>query len=138
MTLDEAFAAVSHAFPTKAEWQGMHFQSAHKNGVTLIESRKSSFETISTCPHCGQPRQQRDSKFFYWLIWEGNQKLIDASVKSKLQSMKTIGESLALSRHTTTAPDSRRPDMTLEQGKWSIVHQDGSSGSPPPVATSHL
>lgn len=70
MTLDEAFAAVSHAFPSTADWQGRHFVQANRNGVTIIEVKKSSFQTISTCPHCGQKRQDKDSKFFYWLMWE--------------------------------------------------------------------
>lgn len=94
VTLDEAFAAVSHAFPSEAQWQGRHFVSANKNGVTIIEVKKSSFETISTCPHCGMKRQQKDSKYFYWLLWEGQHKLIHASLYPRFKSMKTVGESI--------------------------------------------
>jgi hypothetical protein len=94
VTLDEAFAAVSHAFPSTAHWQGRHFVQANRNGVTIIEVKKSSFRTISTCPHCGQTRDEKDSRFFYWLIWEGQSKLIHASLTSRFKSLRTIGESI--------------------------------------------
>jgi hypothetical protein len=97
VTLDEAFAAVSHAFPQVAELQGRHFSYAQKNGVTLIESKKTVFEPDSECPHCGQHRGERTSRFFYWLLVDGRFKLFNASInKSRLAPMRTIGDSFPL------------------------------------------
>lgn len=82
MNIEQAFAAISTAFPSVAEWQGMHFRFAHKNNVTLIEKRRYN-------------EQKSCHVFFYWLIWEGNHKLIHAAQKSKLAPMRTIGDSFS-------------------------------------------
>ena len=74
MTIDDAFAEVSHCFPQVAEFQGVHFKYASRNGVTLIE------------------RKTHD-RFFYWISVEGHFLLIHASIKSKLAPMRTIGQS---------------------------------------------
>ena len=55
-----------------AEWQGTHFKFASRAGVTLIEVR-------------------RHERFYYWLLWDGQKKLIHASVNSKFRSMQTVG-----------------------------------------------
>ncbi len=99
MTQDEAFAAVGHAFPQEAEWQGLHFRFAAKAGVVLIEQRRSTFVAESSCAHCGQDRGRKDTRYFYWLIWEGNKKVIHASFKSKFGRMRTVIDSLSMSEN---------------------------------------
>lgn len=74
MTLDEAFAELSTAFPKSAVLQGLHFVYAERNGVSLIEIHRAN-------------------RFFYWLLWDGQAKLIHASYKPKLRSMQTVGAS---------------------------------------------
>lgn len=94
MTVDEAFAGISHAFPSKAEWQGQHFGYAAKSGHVLIETKKSSFEVRSTCPCCGLTRGTKESRFFYWLLVDGQLKLVHASLDSRLKPLRTIGDSI--------------------------------------------
>ncbi len=95
MTIDEAFAAVSHAFPKDAEWQGLHFRYAVKNGITLIEQKKSRFIPESTCNHCGQEKGTKDVRFYYWLLVGEQFLCIHASRKSKFTLMRTILGSLS-------------------------------------------
>lgn len=94
MTVAEAFAGISHAFPSKAEWQGQHFAYAAKDGHLLIETKKSSFEVRSTCPTCGNKRGSKESRYFYWLLVDGQFRLVHASLESRLRPLRTIGESI--------------------------------------------
>lgn len=94
MTLNEAFTAISHAFPIVAEFQGRHFTYAEKNGVMLIENKKTVFTPHGECSTCGQHRGEKQTRYFYWLTYGGRFHLVHASLKSRLSPMKTIGESL--------------------------------------------
>ena len=78
MDLHQAFAALRNAFPKLAAWQGPHFSFADRSGVTLIEI-------------------PRHGRYFYWLLWEGDFKIIHASVKKKFGRMRTVGDSFSLS-----------------------------------------
>jgi hypothetical protein len=75
VTIDEAFATVSNCFPQVAQFQGIHFKYAIRNGVTLVE------------------RKGHD-RFYYWLSVDDHFLLINASQESKLAPMRTIGQSL--------------------------------------------
>lgn len=77
MDLDAAFSQLRTAFPKVADFQGTHFVFAERDGVVLIEKK-------------------RLDRYFYWLIWEGNHKLVHASQVSKLRPMRTIGDSFSL------------------------------------------
>lgn len=96
VNIDEAFSGLSHAFPRTAEWQGRHFLYAQRGQSLLIETKKSTFRPCGTCPSCGQERGERDSRFYYWLLVDGQFKLVHAGLKSKLKPLKTIGESIPL------------------------------------------
>jgi len=78
VTLAEAFAQLKTAMPSFAQFQGTHFKFAQDHGVTLIECR-------------------RDGRFFYWLIWEGEAKLVNASIESKFRMTRNIGQSFDIS-----------------------------------------
>lgn len=77
MDLDAAFSHLRTAFPKVADFQGTHFKFAERDGVVLIEKKRAE-------------------RFFYWLIWEGNHKLVHASQDSKFRTMQTIGDSFKL------------------------------------------
>jgi hypothetical protein len=94
VTIDEAFAAVSHAFPQEAEWQGVHFRYATKNGVTLIEQKRSVFVPKSRCDHCGEQSGTKVTRFHYWLLVGDRFKEVHASHKSKFAAMRTVIDSL--------------------------------------------
>lgn len=67
----EAFAKLSGSFPTLANFQGLHFKYAVRDGVVLIESK-------------------RDGRYFYWILIGEKFLLIHASLQSKLKRMETI------------------------------------------------
>ena len=66
-----AFAKLGGAFPTLANFQGLHFKYAVRDGVVLIESK-------------------RDGRYFYWMLVGDKFLLIHASLQSKLKRMQTI------------------------------------------------
>jgi hypothetical protein len=66
-----AFAKLGGAFPTLANFQGLHFKYAVRDGVVLIESK-------------------RDGRYFYWILVGEKFLLIHASMQSKLKRMHTI------------------------------------------------
>ncbi len=74
MKFDAAFAPLKNAFPESADFQGVHFRFAARNGAVLIEKK-----------HQGH--------FFYWLLVQGRFLLIDAAPRTKLAPMRTIGDS---------------------------------------------
>src|SRR4051794_1661578 len=94
VTSEEAFAAVSHAFPKVADFQGPHFRYATKNDGVILEIKKNTFEKKGDCPHCGQQIALREPRFFYWLLIDGRFEMIHTSSKSRIGSMKTIGETI--------------------------------------------
>jgi hypothetical protein len=65
------------AFPKLAAFQGVHFKYAWHEGVWLIEIKFFG-------------------KYFYWLLQDGEAKLINASQESRLRRMQTIGDSFSL------------------------------------------
>lgn len=65
------FAKLSGAFPALANFQGLHFKYAVRDGVVLIESK-------------------RDGRYFYWILVGEKFLLIHASLQSKLKRMQTI------------------------------------------------
>ncbi len=80
MLIADAFALVSHAFPQVARFEGKHFQYAEKNGVVLIERKRTIRE---------------ETRYYYWLLVGGRFRLIHRSQNSKLSPMRTIGDSLS-------------------------------------------
>lgn len=93
--IDEAFARVSHAFPHDADWQGTHFRYAVKNGVTLIEIKRSVFIPERQCDACGQHRGTKDTRFFYWLLVGEKFFAVHASEKTKFGKLRTVKESFS-------------------------------------------
>jgi hypothetical protein len=93
--IDEAFAKVSHAFPFDADWQGTHFRYAVKNGVTLIEQKRSVFVPESECGHCGQHRGHKETRYFYWLLIGERFFAVHASEKSKFGPLRTVKNSFS-------------------------------------------
>jgi hypothetical protein len=80
VTVDEAFAQLRGAFPSKAAFQGTHFGFAQSKGVCLIERRLAD-------------------RYFYWLLFEGQAKLVHASRESKLAPLRTVGDSFTPKAH---------------------------------------
>jgi hypothetical protein len=80
--LADAFAELRNAFPKVAEYRGKHFQYAERNGIVLIERRKS----------LDMP-EGRAEMFCYWLLVEGIFQPVHVSHASKLAPMRTIGSS---------------------------------------------
>ncbi len=100
--IDEAFAKVSHAFPHDADWQGPHFRYAVKNGVTLIEIKRSVFIPQSECGHCGQHRGTKTTRYFYWLLIGERYYAVHASEKIQVRTT-SHGEELFLTVHQLPA-----------------------------------
>lgn len=87
-----ALAELRSAFPSTAVFQGIHFKFAVRNNILLLEIK-------------------RGDRFFYWLVSD-EAKLINASLKSRLAPMKTIGESFPnLSQADFSAASLGVPDM---------------------------
>lgn len=58
----------------RAEFQGLHFRYAAKNGETFIEIR-------------------RDGRYYLWLLCDDGMKLIDATVDTRLPGgLAVVGE----------------------------------------------
>lgn len=78
--IDESFAALRGAFPTVADFQGLHFKYVVKDGSLLIEVRNHG-------------------RFFYWLLVGDTFKLIHASQVSKLKRLQPISDSTFTPSH---------------------------------------
>jgi hypothetical protein len=78
--IDESFANLRGAFPTIAEFQGLHFRYVEKNGSLMIEMR-------------------RFDRYFYWLLVGHTFKLIHASQVSKLKRLQPISDSTFTPSH---------------------------------------
>lgn len=73
MTTEDALASLAGIFPIRAEFQGVHFRYAERNGSVIIEIKRSG-------------------RFFYWLLAEGRFRLVHASMESKFVRMNTVGQ----------------------------------------------
>lgn len=74
MDVQLAFERIAPAFPTDADFRGLHFRCAYRCDVWLIE-------------------QKNQGRYYYWLLAFGEKKLIHSSVKSKLRPLQKIGDS---------------------------------------------
>jgi hypothetical protein len=68
-----ALAQLRGAFPSTAIFQGTHFKFVQHKDVWLLETKRSG-------------------RFFYWLLCDGNVKLVHASISSKLEPLRPLGE----------------------------------------------
>ena len=83
----EAFGKLGGSFPTLANFQGLHFKYAVRDGVVMIESK-------------------RDGRYFYWILVGEKFLLIHASLQSKLKRMETISSATFIpSRPYDQAPN---------------------------------
>lgn len=82
--IDEAFHHLSGAFTHLAEFQGLHFKYAVKDGAMLIE-------------------QRRAGRYFYWLLVGDRFKLVHASLASRFKRMAPITNSTFTPDHTYNA-----------------------------------
>ena len=99
--IDESFANLRGAFPTVAEFQGLHFKYVVKEGVVLIEQRLNVAE-LMPCRVCGG-NAAKDFRYFYWLLVGDRFKLVHASNKSKLKRLQPISDSTFTPSHAYDA-----------------------------------
>ena len=99
MDVDAAFAQVRTAFPETAVFQGTHFKYAAKNGVTIIETRRSFWAEDIRCRSCSNRIGDKTERYFYWIIVGNEHKLIHASTRSKFRPLQTIADSFSPSMY---------------------------------------
>lgn len=99
MPLDEAFAPLRSAFPSKATFHGTHFTYAAAGGSVLIERKRTDQNDRCRCPTCGQPTGERETRYHLWLLIGGTFELVHVSRVSALDRLRTIGDSFSPRLH---------------------------------------